>query len=410
MMREMSLQTDPQAMVAAYRERLRGLLPTHRGLALSRRGLEAPLVRVTRSSDWTEEINPWTERHRLPVLEGGFFAEVVYGDEPLIVDDLEGRVAEDDPARPYVEGMRSMMALPNYDQGHALNWNLAFHREPGAFDRESLPERVWMSNLFGRATQNLVLSAEVRSAYATVDRELKVVADIQRSLLPTELPRIERLDVAAYYRTSRWAGGDYYDFFPLPEGRWGLLVADVSGHGTPAAVLMAITHAIAHGYPGHPTPPGELLGHVNARLARRYTAENDRFVTAFYGIFDPASRTLRYASAGHNPPRIKRCEDGTIHVLDAAAGLPLGLDPEGVYDDATVQLVVGDQLVLYTDGITEALDARGRLFGVGRLDAAVANCGIGAQDLVDAVVAAVEAFCGEEPINDDRTLVVAKVR
>ena len=181
-----------------------------------------------------------------------------------------------------------------------------------------------MSNLFGRATQNLVLMEQLKAAYDAADYELKVVADIQRSLLPRTPPRIPTMSIAAYYQTAHRAGGDYYDFFPFPDGKWGILVADVSGHGTPAAVLMAVTHSLAHTYQGPPTPPGEMLNHVNAHLTRLYTAESDTFVTAFYGVYDPADHTLTYASAGHNPPRLKRCYGGTLAELDGASRLAVG--------------------------------------------------------------------------------------
>ena len=130
--------------------------------------------------------------------------------------------------------------------------------EPGAFDPEQFPERFWISSLFGRATQTLVLNDELKRAYEIVERELKVVADIQRSLLPRDLPAIPGWSWRRHYQTSQWAGGDYYDFFELPDGRWGFLIADVSGHGTPAAVMMAILHSLAHGHPGHPEPPSAL--------------------------------------------------------------------------------------------------------------------------------------------------------
>src|SRR5207249_9646395 len=113
-----------------------------------------------------------------------------------------------------------------------------------------VPELVWISNLFGRATHNLVLAEQVQSAFEAVDQEMKTIANLQRSLLPSPLPTIPRMGLAAHYQTSQRAGGDYYDFFPLPDGKWGILIADVSGHGTPAAVLMAVTHSIAHTYPG----------------------------------------------------------------------------------------------------------------------------------------------------------------
>ena len=160
---------------------------------------------------------------------------------------------------------------------------------PAAFDREEFPEWYWLSSLFGRATHSLVLRDELSQALAIVDREMKIVADLQRSLLPKRLPKIPHMDLAAHYQTSQWAGGDYYDIFALPDGRWGLLIADVSGHGTPAAVMMAVTHSIAHTYPGPPERPADLLNFINHHICRRYTVDFDAFITAFYGIFDPES-------------------------------------------------------------------------------------------------------------------------
>jgi sigma-B regulation protein RsbU (phosphoserine phosphatase) len=409
MMRAMSRQTDPQEMVRDYSRRIASILPVDRALSISRRDLAAPDYRITRSTTWEENINPWTQKDRLPRLRGGLLGELLYGDEPRIIDDLAEVLQADDPALPYFEGMRSLLAVPNYDQGVALNMSVLLQAQPGAFDPEILPERVWMSNLFGRATHNLALMAELKRAYRVVDQELNLVADIQRSLLPKTLPVIQGLDLAVSYQTSRWAGGDYYDFFPLPENRWGIFLADVSGHGTPAAVLMAITHTIAHGFPGHPMPPSELLDHVNDRLARGYTTDGDRFVTAFYGIYDPAGRTLTYASAGHNPPRVKRCQDGSVAELDAAGGLPLGIFPGVKYAQATFPLQRGDQVIFYTDGITEALNPQGEGFGNDRLDEAISNCFLDAQGLVDTVIAAVARFTEGAPATDDRTMLVAKV-
>jgi sigma-B regulation protein RsbU (phosphoserine phosphatase) len=223
------------------------------------------------------------------------------------------------------------------------------------------------------------------------------------------MPKVPNLAVAAYYQTSRRAGGDYYDFFPLADGRCGLLIADVSGHGTPAAVLMAVTHSLAHTYPGPHDGPGELLDHINRHLATRYTAQSDTFVTAFYGIFDPRDRSLVYASAGHNPPRLKRCRDGSLTQLDGTRGLPLGIAAAEKYAAKTYQLMPGDQLVLYTDGITEAHNLAGEQFGVARLDGVLENCTVGVRDLLRAVLDALEEFTAGQPALDDRTLLVAKV-
>jgi sigma-B regulation protein RsbU (phosphoserine phosphatase) len=406
-MREMSVQTDPQEMRSAYARRMRQLRKTDRSVSLSRRDLEAPRYRVTRSTTWTEDINPWKEKDRLPLLEGGLFAEWIYGNEPRIFDDL--RVPPDDPAAAYLEGMRSVVAIPMFDKGVSLNMVLLMRHEPFAFAREDLPELVWVSNLFGRATHNLVLSDQLKAAYEEVDYELKVVADIQRSLLPSRMPKIPTMGLAAHYQTSRRAGGDYYDFFQLPEGKWGLLIADVSGHGTPAAVIMAVTHSLAHTFAGPTHVPSEVLTHLNRHLAELYTLHSDNFVTAFYGVYDPAARTLTYSSAGHNPPRLKRCADGSLAQLDGARGVPLGISPVESYRAEVYQMVPGDQLVLYTDGITEATNEHSEMFGLERLDKVLENCAVGASDLLKSVLAAVEEFTGGRPPADDRTLLVAKI-
>lgn len=406
-MREMSLQSDAQAMVRAYGNRMRELLRVDRSVALSRRDLAAPKYRITRSSTWKEEINPWKQRERLPVLEGGLLGDLIYSDTPHVIDDLE--VAEDDPAAEFLAGQRSLAAIPNYDQGVALNMTVLMREEPAAFNREQFPELVWMSNLFGRATHNLVLNEQVRTAYEMVDHEMKIIADIQRSLLPAELPEIPTMSLAAHYQTSHRAGGDYYDFFPLPEGQWGMLIADVSGHGSPAAVVMAITHSIAHTYPGPATPPSEMLNYLNRHLATRYTSKSGTFVTAFYGIYNPATRELAYGSAGHNPPRLKRCASGEVFSLAGTKGLPLGIIESEQYQQRTESLQPGDQMLFYTDGITEAQNASGELFGLERLDAVLGQCRDHADDLIQAVLRAVDEHTAGAPASDDRTLVVAKV-
>ncbi len=407
MMRDMSLQTDPQAMVRAYGKKLRQITPVDRSVSLSRRGLSAPHYRVTRSSTWADEVNPWKEKDRLPLLAGGLLAELIYGDEPQVIDDFAA--AADDPAAEYLAGHRSLLAVPMYDQGESLNMVVLLQREPNAFVKEQIPEVVWRSNLFGRATNNLVLQGELRQAYQELDREMKSVADIQRSLLPAVLPRVPTLDLASYYQPARRAGGDYYDFFPLPDGRWGIFIADVSGHGTPAAVLMAVTHSIAHTHPGSPAPPSRVLDYLNNHLATLYTYSNDTFVTAFYGIYDPKTRFLSYACAGHNPPRLKRCQDGSLLSLEAAGGLPLGIRADARYEEAGQQLQTGDQIIFYTDGITEARGTDGTMFGTGRLDHELENCSLQAKALLDSVLQAVEDFAGGHPADDDRTIIVARV-
>jgi sigma-B regulation protein RsbU (phosphoserine phosphatase) len=406
-MREMSRQEDPQEMVRSYGKRIRTLLPSDGNISLSRRDLKWPAFRITRYSGWNESINPWKETSRLPLLSGGLLAELLYADEPVIIDDIQ--VAADDPAHEYLEGMRSMMAIPLFDKGVSLNMVVLLRKEQADFDRDRLPELVWMANLFGRATHNLVLSDQLQEAYRSLDRELQVVADIQRSLLAEEIPPIATMQLAAHYETSRQAGGDYYDFLPLGDDNYGILIADVSGHGTPAAVIMAIMHSIVHTFPGPPSPPAALLSYVNETLVRRYTGNGGTFITAFYGVYNAESRQLCYAAAGHPAPRIKRCTDGSLFALDDASSLPLGISGDIQYQQACHELRPGDQIVFYTDGITEARNPAGEMFGTGRLDHAIENCQLTAKGLMDDLVRQVADFTNGRPADDDRTLVLAKI-
>ncbi len=263
---------------------------------------------------------------------------------------------------------------------------------------------------------------ELKKVLALLDLEMKAVGQIQLSLLPSKLPEIPTLEMAAHYEASTRAGGDYYDFFPLahapldpgnpdgdPDERWGILMADVSGHGTPAAVVMAITHAIAHGYEQPPMPASHLLNFVNKRLCSGYTSEQVMFVTAFYGIYNPRTRTLNYSSAGHNPPRLRRAGTRAFHDLGEAQGLPMGLDPNEVYPDSDVQLEPGDVLAIYTDGITEARNDDGQLSGIELLDAALAEAVGTPQELIDRTLAAVEHHAAGREADDDRTIIVARV-
>ncbi len=409
-MRAISGITDPQQLVDVYWDGIGELLPITDYVALSRRGVEPPFYLITRSSRFTEDINPWTQRERLPRLSGGVLGEIAYADRPVFIDDLPARLRADDPAYFYLQGFQSVIALPQYDNGEALNISVNLLTPGRELDRAIIPMLAWQSGLFGRGTQNLVLRNQLTKALSDLDRELQVVGEIQRSLLPSELPAIPGFDLAAYYLTSARAGGDYYDFFPLEGGRWGLFIADVSGHGTPAAVLMAITHAIAHSQPRRHTPPASLLAHLNSHLTRSYT-RSGTFVTAFYAVLDPASRTLTYSAAGHNPPRLVRNE---VTALSAASSLPLGISEDQTYSEATIHLHRGDLLVLYTDGITEAMAPTSpsqspELFGPGRLDEVLLSSRARSPAAcIDRVCAEIAAFTSGSPASDDRTLIAVR--
>ena len=233
------------------------------------------------------------------------------------------------------------------------------------------------------------------------------VGDLQRSLLPPEPPRVPGYRVAVDYATSARAGGDYYDFFPLPDGRLGVLVADASGHGTPAAVLMAMTRVLLRTAEESLAPPDRVLVDLNRQLAR--TIPSARFVTACYAVLEPAAGGFEYALAGHNPPLLVSGAAGRIDTLDAADGPPLGVFEDAAFERRVARLEVGDTIVLYTDGWTEAMDAEGRMFGEDRLRTVVLEAAdLPADAMRDRLVEALGRHLGATPPADDRTLVLLR--
>lgn len=407
-MRSISGISDPEELVDAYWSGISQLVKIVHFVAISRRHTEPPEYHITRSSRFTEDVNPWTQRDQLPKLSGGILGEIMAAGRPRVIDNLPELVAEDDPARFYLEGFQSLVALPQYDGGEALNITMMLLPPGEEVDHAMIPNMHWQNSLFGRGTQNLVLRNQLSGVLSSLDRELQVVGAIQRSLLPSELPTIRGCKLAADYQTSARAGGDYYDFFPLSDGRWGIFIGDVSGHGTPAAVLMAITHAIAHAQPGTHTPPAALLTYLNHQLTTAYTRDGT-FVTAFYAVFDPERRTLTYSRAGHNPPRLARA--GEVIPLNNNGSLPLGIEAGQNYAESTIELLPGDLLLLFTDGVVESTAPElgplaGAQFGTGRLDQVLlAARGCDPEECLARVRGALADFTEQAPPSDDQTLI-----
>jgi phosphoserine phosphatase RsbU/P len=405
-MRELSRATDPQAMYQVYSRRMAEIFPTARQISLSRRDLAAPRVRVTRFNLWTHEVNPWSDVDRLPLIDRGLFSDLVYDGRPRIIDDLA--VQADDPAVPFLAGQRSLMAIPLFDGGDAINMVVLTREEPAAFPAERCPELVWMSNLFGRATRAALLTQQLQAANDQAQHEMRQIAKLQRALLPTELPRVSTLDLAVYSRSTATAGGDYYDVLSLPRGRVGLLIADVCGHGASSAMLVAVVHSLVRTYSGPPVPPGHLLAYVNDHLTRMYTRSFGTFVTALYAVYDPDKAQLTWANAGHPPPRLLRA-DGTREVLNGERCVPLGIVDETEYPQAEVAVKPGDQVLLHTDGVTDAKNGTDETFGTERLDAALGpGPAAAARGMINGVLAALEKFSNGTPPADDYTLMAMK--
>ena len=249
------------------------------------------------------------------------------------------------------------------------------------------------------AEKNLAL----QKAHAHIDAELEVARALQTAILPASFPSRHGCDGAACMIPATTMGGDFYDFIALPDGCIGLVVADVSGKGVPAAFFMAVARTNLRDRAGDHALPGRCLAQTNDALCTQNPM--DLFVTAFYCILNPASGLLRYANAGHDPPCLQRA-DGSARLLDGAGGVMLGVLPGAAYPDHTLQLLPGDRLLLYTDGITEAFNVDGEAFGLKRLTAELrAGSGGSACGLVEHICGSVKAFAGDAAQSDDITLI-----
>jgi sigma-B regulation protein RsbU (phosphoserine phosphatase) len=324
---------------------------------------------------------------------------LLYANRPAVVERL--LVAADDPAREHLEGMGSMVCAPAYQRGEAQNMVVALRAGPAGFHVEELEPLLLNANLLALAANNMLLAQQLDEAYRRIDAEMQRVGETQRHLLPAELPEIEGLDLAASYVTSSRAGGDYYDVFALPGGRRGFFLADVSGHGIQAAVVMTMLHTLLHSFPGPPEPPTRVFTQLNQHLLK--VAPEGTFATAWHGIYDPAVRELVCASAGHPPPRWRR---GNRRVEDVPqpGGLPLGVIEEATWREQQIRLVPGDTLLLYTDGVTEGTNPAGLYFGKDGLDAVLRLGPTRAGPLVRHVERNFREFCAGRPDSDDRTL------
>jgi serine phosphatase RsbU (regulator of sigma subunit)/predicted ester cyclase len=238
-----------------------------------------------------------------------------------------------------------------------------------------------------------------------IEQELEVARSIQQASLPKEVPKLEGWEISPHYRPAREVGGDFYDFFELPNGHLGLVVGDATGKGVPAALVMASVRSMLRAVAQTSNSPGEVLRRVNDPLVTDIPA--NMFVTCFYAILDPGSGSLKYANAGHDLPYLHRSKGEDGEEL-RATGMPLGLMPGMGYEEKQTILQAGESALFYTDGTVEAHNPKGEMFGFPRLRALVAEHGE-ERSLGELLLQELYSFTGEEwEQEDDITLVALK--
>jgi sigma-B regulation protein RsbU (phosphoserine phosphatase) len=241
------------------------------------------------------------------------------------------------------------------------------------------------------------LQAQLQDANKKMERELALAGEVQAGFMPRELPEVPGWQLSITLEPARETSGDFYDVNLLPNGRLGILVADVVGKGVGAALFMALSWSLIRTYAAeYPAQPERVLCAVNRRILEDTNAK--QFVTVFYGILDPTTGRLVYANAGHCPPYLVRAQNSEDAQRLIRTGLPMGIFADRPWEQRASHLDPGDVLVLYTDGITEAQGERESFYGEERLLESVrANLGRSAREIQDAVMADVQRFVGDAP-------------
>ena len=300
-----------------------------------------------------------------------------------------------------------VLVVPLVSQGELIG---TLNLGPRLSEQEySSDDRRLLASLAAQAAPAVRVAQLVQEQAAEIqareryEQELRVATLIQQQFLPRQLPNLPDWQVAAYYGPARAVGGDFYDFMELPDGRIGIVVGDVTDKGVPAALVMARTHSILRGDAPRLVSPAKVLEHANDLLVAEMP--ESMFVTCLYLVLDPATGHVVYANAGHNLPYV-RTDHGVIEFR--ATGMPLGLMPGMAYEERQADIGPGDNVLLYSDGLVEAHDPTGAMYGFPRLLADLES-DLAGSELIDELLDRLHAFTGQGwEQEDDITLVALR--
>lgn len=275
----------------------------------------------------------------------------------------------------------------------------ASHPDLDAFPRQQLRLLQALCDHVAVAVDNAHRFRSERAEREAMSREAEEARSIQQALLPKSSPYVPGFAISGLSISARAVGGDWYDFIPFPDGRWGLVLADVSGKGTAAALLMSATRGMLRSLAEACCSPAEVLDKLNGLLVEDFPA--GKFVTLVFAVLDPTTRSVTFASAGHLQPLL--VDDTGPRFLDTERGLPLGLSC-GDYSESTVVLSPGSRLVFYSDGISEASNRDEEEYGLDRLAQHVSSAGASAISVLDDV----RAFANGVALRDDASVVFVR--
>lgn len=344
-----------------------------------------------------------------------------YSGEPVWVDDFETDERFAHPSFASKLGFRSALAVPVTHSGDTIGSLIVHTRGLRRFDDEEARLMQLMANQAAIAIEQARLQ-ERALVEQRLRKELEVAQRIQASFLPEEMPDLLGWGFGVHYAAAREVGGDFYDFIKLHDpterpaglpghfldgrGLLGLVVADVSDKGVPAALFMALSRTLARAVTVSGRRPADAIQRLNELILDNN--RTNQFITLFYGALDPQKSKLCFVNAGHNPPLLARGETGDVSAL-RVRGIALGVINAIELVESEVCFEAGDVLLMYTDGVIDALNAEDEVFGMERLtEMLVENRHLPAQELVDTIVGSVRDFCAEGEAFDDITLVAVK--
>ncbi len=378
-------------------------------------GMARDLVGADRCSIWlvdTKTNRLWTkvahgvrELH-IPIGQG-LVGACVARNEAIVVNDTsrdERFLKSVDKESGYAT--KSILTLPLHGMDGKPMGALQLLNKPGGFSQDDVDLLGLCSGYSASTLETQRLRKESEMAQLLL-QELEIARDVQQHLLPQGRPEIPGLDFAGYCRSAKFVGGDYYDFLPMRDGGFLFTLGDVSGKGIAAAVLMASIQASLRSQVVRPPDSlAALMGDFN-KAVYSFSTE-DKYSTLFCGLLDPSRRNLTYVNAGQVRPMLLRCADGKMERLDCG-GLPVGLLEISEYEQGHVPLEAGDAVLCFSDGISEATNAKEVMWDESEVQKVVQTCReLTAQQMIDRLVEATDGFAGDAEQNDDMTVVAIK--
>lgn len=342
---------------------------------------------------WT--VNYHVKGDRFKIGEYGMVGHVGFTEEtyysPDVTIDQYYQVSE--------ESTRSELDIPLKIRGRLIGVFNFQHQEKNAFTDSRIQLLEALAGHVATAIENARLFGNERKEKNRMISELNEARSVQLSLFPAWTPDMSGFEISGLCIPCREVGGDWFDYIPLPDGRLGLVLGDVSGKGTGAALLMASARSIIRMFAEQGLPPAEVLLNVNRILVT--DLPRTRFVTMIYAIIDPASKSIVFSNAGHLPPLF--ADSNGLRFLESDSGLPLGIQ-DGSFAEQRVQMSSGSRLLLYSDGITEAMNSISEEFGEERLKEHLTNPSASIQSLLESVNVFLNGFTA----SDDMTVVMIK--